>query len=175
MKNTKTVLGIIAFIATFIFSAGLMQILFPTQFVPTQFERPQDLSSTAFEIESFIQSDIRNGKMRDQKLRSQDYSEMKSDSENYSIFYAETMREYWSDSSKLDARDFPRDFQVAWKNHMQAWQDYADFLADTKENQNRNVMSEAEFRAADDRYNNEINRTWYKVLRIGRTYGAEVF
>lgn len=174
MKNTKTVLGIVAFIATFVLSAGLVQILFPSQLVPTIFERPQYRSATALEIESFLLKDIRNGKIRDQKLRSQTYSEMKSDSENYSTFYASVMTDYWKSSSRLEADNFPRDFQIAWQKHMQAWEDYTDFLAETKSFQDRNVMSVEEFKAADGRYNDEINRTWYKVLRIGRSYGADV-
>lgn len=175
MKNTKTVIGIIAFIATFILSAGLVQILFPATIVSIPAVDQEFKSATAVKIENFIRTDVRNGSIRDQKLRSQTYSEMKSDDENYSLFYADAMKDYWNASSKLNAREFPRDFQIAWKNHMQAWQDYNEFLSETNENQDRNVMSYEEFRAADNRYNDEIDRTWYKVLRIARTYGAEVY
>lgn len=155
MSNTRTITALVAFIATFIFSAGLVRIIFPapvTKYVYT--ERPRTFERNSNELEQFLLRDISNGDLRN------DY--------RYADDYAGEVMVYWQASSSMDASRFPQDFQNAWREHMQAWGDYAKYLQDKKASQ-RNYSC-----GLEKRYNAEINRTWEEVLRIGRTYGAYV-
>jgi hypothetical protein len=68
----------------------------------------------------------------------------------------------------MDTRNFPQDFQNAWRTHMQAWKNYADYLEEVKYNPSARKRNEGFV------LNNEINRTWAEVLRIGRNHGAYV-
>jgi len=73
----------------------------------------------------------------------------------------------------LDASEFPQDFQIAWNKHVDAWQDYSEFL-DIKKDSSKQKMNIDDYRDLDNSYNNEITETWYEVLRIGRNHGAYV-
>ena len=155
MSNTRIITALVAFAATFIFSAGLVRIIFPapvTNYVYT--ERPRTFERSSNDIESFLLRDINNGGAR------LDYK--------YTDDYADAVMTYWEASSSMDASAFPQDFQDAWREHMQAWGDYAKYLQDKKAAQ-RNYSC-----GLEKRYNAEINRTWEEVLSIGRTYGAYV-
>lgn len=158
MSNTRTITAIVAFVATFIFSAGLVRIIFPAPVVKYVYtERPRLIernTSSTNEIEQFLLRDINNGESRN------DY--------RYADDYADEVLIYWQASSSMDASRFPQDFQDAWRVHMQAWGDYAKYLQDKKSTK-RKYSADVE-----KRYNMEINRSWEEVLRIGRTYGAYV-
>lgn len=156
MSNTRTITALLAFVATFIFSAGLVRIIFPApvvKYVYTERSRTFERRSSN-EIEAFLLRDIRNGEER------QDY--------RYADDYAGEVMDYWKASSSMDASRFPQDFQDAWRVHMQAWGDYAKYLQDKKASKSNYSCG------LEKRYNAEINRTWEEVLRIGRTYGAYV-
>lgn len=154
MSNTRVITAIIAFAVTFIFSAGLVRLIFPapvTKYVYT--ERPRMFERSSNEIEQFLLQDIRNGDSRvDYKYRDD---------------YAEAVMDYWKTSSSMDASRFPQDFQNEWREHMQAWRNYADHLVETK-NSPRHRCGEGK------RLISEINRTWEEVKATGRTYGAYV-
>ena len=155
MSNTRIITALVAFVATFIFSAGLVRIIFPapvTKYVNVERTRTYQRSSN--EIEQFLLRDISNGELRN------DY--------RYADDYALEVMTYWEASSSMDASRFPQDFQNAWREHMQAWGDYAKYLQEKKASQ-RNYSC-----GLEKRYNAEINRTWEEVLRIGRTYGSNV-
>ncbi len=155
MSNTRTITALVAFIATFIFSAGLVRIIFPAPVVKYVYtERPRMVERSTNEIEQFLLRDINNGESRN------DY--------RYADDYAGEVMAYWQASSSMDASRFPQDFQNAWREHMQAWGDYAQYLQDKKAAK-RNFSGKL-----DKAHNAEINRTWEEVLRIGRTYGAYV-
>jgi len=156
MSNTRIITALVAFLATFIFSAGLVRLIFPApvvKYVYTERTRNYERRSSN-EIEQFLLRDIRNGEERNDYTRAGNY--------------ADEVMTYWEASSSMDASRFPQDFQDAWNEHMQAWGDYAKYLRDKKSSQ-RNYSC-----GLDKRYNREINRTWDEVLRIGRTYGAYV-
>jgi hypothetical protein len=155
MSNTRTITALVAFIATFIFSAGLVRIIFPApavQYVYT--EKPRLFERSSNDIESFLLQDISNGELRQDN--------------RYTDDYAGEVMEYWKASSSMDASRFPQDFQNAWRVHMQAWGDYANYLQDKKASKSNYSCG------LEKRYNAEINRTWEEVLRIGRNYGAYV-
>ena len=152
MSNTRIITALVAFIATFIFSVGLVRLIFPAPIVkyvytetPRSFERSSD-------IESFLLRDMSNGDAR------MDYK--------YTDDYPQAVMDYWKASSSMDASRFPQDFQDAWRLHMQAWGDYAQYLQDRKASKSSHSCG------LEKRYNTEINRTWDEVLRIGRTYGS---
>lgn len=155
MSNTRIITALVAFIATFIFSAGLVRIIFPAPVVKYVYtEPPRTFDRRSNDIENFLLRDITNGNARmDDK---------------YSDDYAQAVMDYWKASSSMDASGFPEDFQKAWRLHMQAWGDYAEYLQAKKASKSNGLCN------LDKRYNSEINRTWEEVLRIGRTYGSNV-
>lgn len=154
MKNTRIVIALVAFAVTFIFSAGLVRILFPTPIALKKNcnERVRLVERNTNEIEAFLRRDISNGDAR------MDYK--------YTDNYAEAVMDYWKTSSSMDASRFPQDFQDSWREHMQAWRNYADYLAEKPAT--RRDRKEGKL------LNDEINRTWEEVKSIGRTYGAYV-
>jgi hypothetical protein len=156
MSNTRIITALVAFLATFIFSAGLVRIIMPApvvKYVYAERPRPFERRSTN-EIEQFLLRDISNGDAR------MDYK--------YNDDYAVAVMDYWKASSSMDASRFPQDFQNEWREHMQAWRSYADYLAEVKRSPARRDAREG------NRLINEINRTWEDVKSVGRTYGAYV-
>lgn len=154
MKNSRVIISIVAFTVAFIFSAGLVRIIFPAPAVQYVFtERPRVYERSSNKIEQFLLRDISNGEAR------MDYK--------YTNDYSEAVMDYWQASSSMDASDFPQDFQIKWRSHMQAWHNYADYLAETRSSARRDCSE-------GRRLVNEINRTWEEVKSTGRTYGAYV-
>jgi hypothetical protein len=155
MSNTRTITALVAFVATFIFSAGLVRIIFPAPVVKYVYtERPRTFERSSNEIEAFLLRDINNGESR------MDYK--------YTDDYAGAVMDYWRTSSSMDTSRFPRDFQDKWSAHMQAWRNYADYLTEVKKSSARRDCREG------SRLIGEINRTWEEVKSTGRTYGAYV-
>lgn len=167
MSNTRFITAIVAFVATFIFSAGLVRVIFPAPVVQYVYvNRPQYIERNTNAIESFILRDITNGENRMDRMS---YSDSKFDAE-----YADAVMDYVNTSSSMDASRFPQDFQNAWREHMRAWRNYAEFLEDLKNPAARKNLTDTDFRKAEKNYNDEINRTWEIVLQFGRNYGANV-
>jgi hypothetical protein len=172
MKNPKAIVGIVAFAAAFIFGTGLVRIFFPQPVAPSaacrreSHFRPPVQSALATEIEDFIAQDERNGTERESRTDGRALTS----SSTVSAKHAESVMRYWQKSSAMDDSGFPQNFRNAWREHMQAWKDYADFI---DENSGKRVDA-TEFGLESRRLNSEISRTWYALLRIGRTYGAGV-
>ncbi|HEY8562019.1 MAG TPA: hypothetical protein VIL74_16725 [Pyrinomonadaceae bacterium] len=153
MSNTRIITALIAFVATFIFSAGLVRIIFPAPATNYVYTERSVLPATGNEIENFLLRDISNGTARIDNA--------------YDSSYADRVTEYWKASSSMDASRFPQDFQRAWNLHMQAWGNYAEYLQAKK-------VSNRKSCGMDNYYNAEIGRTWDDVTRIGGTYGSNV-
>jgi hypothetical protein len=151
MSNTRIITALVAFVATFIFSAGLVRIIFPAPVVKYVYSE-QTVRRSSSEIETFLLRDIRNGELREV--------------DRYSENHANAVMDYWKTSSSMDASGFPQDFQNAWRLHMNAWGNYAEYL------QTKNESSSSYSCSLEKRYNEDINRTWADVLRIGRNYGS---
>ncbi len=165
MKNPRTVFGIVAFVVAFVFSVGLVRMFFPAPvvpFVPAAFSRHDQHSALGFELEDFIRRDESNGSSRDVRLL--------SGSNIVSADYAESVENYWSKSSAMDAKAFPREFRVAWNEHMKAWQDYSEFLNEMKGTK----VDRRSFYSESGRFSAEISRTWEAVLDSARQNGAHV-
>ena len=160
----KFITGIVAFTLTFVFSVAL--IGFPkADFVP--FEVRGD-SQVQQNVASLLRRDIRNGRERDKKL---DEMDLLSEKPVYSEAYIKVVNEYVDKSSSMDDADLPADFQVAWREHMQAWNDYADFINSSENGKTSSCM----LSRLEDNYNQEISITWEEVLRVGREYGANPY
>lgn len=151
MSNTRIITALIAFVATFIFSAGLVRIIFPAPVVKYVYTE-QTTRRSVSEIEAFLLRDIRNGELREV--------------DRYSANHANAVMDYWKTSSSMDASDFPQDFQNAWNVHMRAWGNYAEYLQTKEESPNSYSCG------LEKRYNADINRTWEDVLRVARNYGS---
>ena len=78
----------IAFVATFIFSAGLVRIIFPAPVVKYVYME-QTVRPASNEIETFLMRDIRNGTQREV--------------DRYSENQAAAVMDYWKSSSSMDA------------------------------------------------------------------------
>ena len=170
MKNTRTITTIVAFIAAFIFSAGLTRIILPAPVVQFVYiDRPQYIERDTNEIESFLLQDITNGESRMDETAS-----LRDMDEEYLAEFADSVMEYSDASSSMNADNFPKDFQAAWHFHMKAWRNYADFLAIQANAPAGKRMKDADFQKGESSLNKEINRTWFEVLRIGRTHGAYI-
>lgn len=154
----KFITGIVAFTLTFIFSVALVG--FPkADFLPFEI---RGNNQTARNIASLIQRDVRNGDEIFYKI------DFRAERSAYFEAYTKAINEYVDKSESMNDADLPTDFQSAWREHMKAWRDYADFL-----NWSKTVkMEDSEFARLDNSYNRGISVTWREVLRVGRDYGA---
>ncbi len=169
MSNTRIITGIIAFIGTFAISVGLVWLFFGFPVKPTQtYSQHNCQQRHATAIYSFLQRDISNGRERDVRSFGED------NDQKYSLkTHSDSVAQYVEAMNALDASEFPQDFQIAWNKHVDAWQDYSEFL-DIKKDSSKQKMNIDDYRDLDNSYNNEITETWYEVLRIGRNHGAYV-
>ncbi|HNQ15069.1 MAG TPA: hypothetical protein PKM58_05865 [Pyrinomonadaceae bacterium] len=175
MRNSRTVYGLIAFAVAFVFSAGLVRILFPAPYDPAALavapvqvresycdrRRHPKKPKLAMRLEEFIEQDKANGDDRSTDL---------IDGNMVSATYTDSVREYYDTSSSMNTDAFPREFVAAWNEHMRAWKNYADYLDLNRE---RRVDTEV-FSSKQRKYNEEISRTWGIVIRLARENGAEV-
>jgi hypothetical protein len=175
MSNTRFFTATIAFIVTFIFSAGLVRLIFGTpEVAPVSYHRTQCFNRQSNMIESFIRQDIRNGETRMDKIARRGGMSI-TPSSIYFADFSKAVTEYSNESGGMDASRLPADLQTAWREHMKAWRDFAEFLAAVKDNGPANRMDTEDFKYAERGYNQEINRTWENVLSTGRSYGANVY
>lgn len=159
VMKTKHILALVAFVATFFFSSLLVSKVLPKAL---GYRQPQRVFSTRGcsvptnqRITQLIQQDIYNtNNFRD----------------NYSngLGLAARTENYVNASENLSYEDLPIEFQNAWLNHMRAWRKQAnlyntletDYIEDT-------AILRMKYRNSD-----EINRTWWEVLRIAKQNGA---
>ena len=167
--RSNNILHIIVFAAAFslsTFVAGFFITPTATRYTLVSYA---EKSPTAVKIESFLQRDANNGNARDVE-----YYRLDAIDSSTIDGQARIVAEYYDASSSLNAEEFPNDFQRAWREHMRAWENYADFLNDQKDAAVDRDFNESDFVKADDRLGREINRTWYRVLRLADRYGADV-
>lgn len=180
--RSKTILSIAAFIVAFGFSVFLASLFMtkPIQpiFVsndygsrPTSCFKDRFQSEEARSIAALLRQDISNGRERDRNLYQSKIGARTPFNQPEFEDYAIIINQYVKSSSKLDASEMPQDFQIAWETHIKVWQDYAEFLNETKEITN---ISEQTLRI-ESNFNKDIDSTWYKVLRVGRSYGANAY
>lgn len=173
--RSKHIAALITFFAAFAFSAFIALLfaapkIYEVPPVVTNYEAKifkQNRCGTGYKIKEFLEQDKRNGVDRtnyDFSSRNDSYT-----SARISVF-ADSVEEYAAESGAMDDTGFPRDFRVAWREHMKAWSDYAEFLQKAKTKR----MSLEDFDAMTTEYNGEISTTWQETLRIGREHGADL-
>ncbi|HQU85843.1 MAG TPA: hypothetical protein PKY59_22085 [Pyrinomonadaceae bacterium] len=183
--RSKTILSAAAFIATFVFSAFLASLFLPETVQPnyvysdynsrsTSCFKKRFQSQNAVEISSLLRQDINNGRKRDRNLIRIDVTANTPFGEDNYDEYAAIIEQYSGESKSLETDELPSDFDQAWNAHMKAWRDYTEFLNEMKDPSNTDVSIE-KLKRIDAKYGKEINDTWYRVLRIARSYDAEIY
>lgn len=174
--RSKHIAALITFSATFAFSAFIALIFAAPKIADVPPVRDYQFKSysgnscrknTGHKIKEFLTRDKLNGSNRESVSLS--YDEEYISRESLAVF-SEGVTEYVAQSSSMDDSRFPSDFQRAWREHMSAWNDLAEFLEDSK----NESISYDEFYPRLYDYNDRISSTWQTTLRIGREYGADL-
>lgn len=145
--KTKNILHLVTFILTFAVSFTVAGVVKSFQGL-----------STAEKITSVLTEDIGNG-----VIQRENYG-------NTISYLAIRTNDYVTASESINTEGLPEDFQIAWQKHMQAWRIHADYLIENK--YSRGFDSEYDSISADQI--DEINTTWWEVLRIARQHGAVI-
>ncbi|HEX8636740.1 MAG TPA: hypothetical protein VF692_01660 [Pyrinomonadaceae bacterium] len=188
--RSKTILSVAAFIVAFAFStafAGLFiaksayqSVLTAAPVVSYNEQQPTSCFKkrgryTADKIEVFVSQDDSIGQEHQQintRIARQELPLLKSP-----LFfeYKTAVAEYVEASDSMDESTMPHEFQTAWRAHTKAWRDYADFLDLMKSGSKRAQLTDEEAYEMEKPFQSEIANTYYEVLRVGRSYGAEVY
>ncbi len=171
----KSTLSIVAFIITFGFSFTVVGLLFGFPQANLVSLRDDSVSRygyhnlTGEKLEDFIIRDIRNGNERGSRIRVVD---MSSQDRSVIAKYSGSVNNYLRKSGSLDYSDLPVEFQRSWRKHMQAWEDYADFLNERKNTSK--MMNTEEFISIERNLDHRISATWRDTLLTAEKYGASV-
>lgn len=111
-----------------------------------------DETRTAQKINELLTEDVANGHERD-----------------LSADYIGTTLNYTDEMENLDDANLPADFRRAWREHKSAWRVQSNLLLNV-----RQYRSNESLQRAWKRNNDEITRTWYKVLQIAKEHNAEI-
>jgi len=182
--RSKTILSIAAFIVAFVFSTAFASLFISkSAYVPLSyntkktscFKNHGSNNYVAGKIETILKQDMSNGRERGRKLYQIDEDYRPPFVSSSFPDYSEAVSEYVGSSENLSVEDTPRDFQLAWRKHMKAWRDYADFLDKIKHSSARAKLSETEATELESGYSADINSTWFEVLSVRKSYGAEIY
>lgn len=174
--RSKEVLSIIAFLLAFGISVAVTPRQSNTSVAP-YVKRGCATKDAARKITSLLAQDIENGRLRNRRISgfSSYEDSARLGRSAYFANYAAATDEYADASASIDDWNLPGDFQSAWRAHMKAWRNHADFLNQVREDSlERGDGSYALPRKEYSRQSGEISDTWYKVLRIAREYNAEI-
>ncbi len=143
--NTKHITALVTFALTFAVSVTV-----------AGFFQVKVNTSTAKQITQVLAQDIANGNVRTTKRCRKPANEQ-----------AAWTQDYVNASTSIETSGLPDDFQSAWKKHMEAWRRHSNFL---------NSVDSTDSDALEmDQFNtNEINRTWWEVLRVAGKHGAKI-
>jgi hypothetical protein len=127
------------------------------------YEKTSQITSVGYDICDLLKEDISNGNTRTESYYDSDSSAKRK---------AKAVQKYVDTSSSMRVSNLPRDFQTAWKKHMQAWRNYSDYL-------NKNVKSidnfdEDFYYERENELNNKIDSTWEDVLDIADKYYPDI-
>ncbi len=174
----KFISGFTAFILTFVLSVSLVGLLFGFPKVEnTQqiFQLRTNNSIAKYMIKSLLKRDVfRNGYAARNKIRSiEGYSTMSDADLHRNEIYRQAINEYFIKSSSMNDSNLPRDFQYAWRKHMQAWQKHVTYVNSIHENNYSDYRNNPDYsKYSDD--TTDIDETFYQVLRIAERYGLEI-
>jgi len=168
--RSKDIISTIAFISAFAVSAAFASLFidksqYTNYKVFTVRTNPncQSKDQTCREMLSLLVRDNISGGERQERY---DYS--LGEKGNVSPKRAETVAEYVEEASSMKDANLPPEFRTEWREHMQAWRTYSEFLTEVSQNKIEN----AEFRRLENRYIDEINDSYDDVLKIAKTYGV---
>lgn len=172
-----SILKIAAFSIAFIFSAAFAGLFIDKSDFQTELRVPLNVgfadetaplfdAVTVDKINRVLNKDAVNGSARTEKIRriSPDYAAPFAADSSFADF-ADTTARYAEQSGKIKQDGLPPEFKSAWREHMKAWRDYADFLQAMKISSVRNELGKADFDRFETEYSDEINRSWLEVLR----------
>ncbi len=157
--KTRHITALVTFVVAFAFSAFLVALLRP----PTVSQTRKVIvnrgcrTPTAQRITQLLEQDINNGFTRRDYISRQ-------------ISLAVRTENYVGASENLSYEDLPANFQTAWQNHMNAWRKQADLLNTLEDD----FSDDETTLRMSSHYTNEINRTWWEVLRIAKEHGAMI-
>ncbi len=171
-------MSIIAFLLAFGISVAVTPRQSNTSVAP-YVKRGCATKETARKITNLLTQDIENGRMRNRRISgftSDEDSTRRLGRSAYFANYAASTDEYADASASIDDWNLPGDFQSAWRAHMKAWRNHADFLNQVREDSLKHHIGDGYVfpRKEYSRQSREISDTWYEVLRIARTYNAEI-
>lgn len=181
MRN-KTIISTAAFIVAFVLSVGFASLFIDQNEYQSNIDFDRDPVTaylnhggnyTAHKIEVFLRHDERNAQSRDKKVSRIARKFRSSFTDSSFTKYADGISAYADDSGNMNADDLPQEFQTAWRAHIKAWRDYADFLDGMKNSSVRPVASKEDFNIYENQYNDEIESTWLEVLRVADDYGSD--
>lgn len=171
----KSAVSVFAFFAAFFFSSyfAFLFVDYPEPHEVTVVSQQGVFDSKLQKkLSRFLQKDINNGNSRlDSSFFSSRFEEG-ADLMDALPAYADSTEKYVRASESMDYSKFPEDFQDAWKAHMQAWRDRADFLARVKNMSRSERISGDEFWTEYEFQMDEINDTWIEVKIVAWRYGA---
>jgi hypothetical protein len=162
--SLKSIFNVFVFGTAFVVSSFVaylfMPIPSPQPFVVTErssCHKKQYLykSQTGLNILELLKEDISNGVERTLGYRSPREK-------------AKSVEIYVDASSTMSVSHLPREFQIAWKKHMQAWKNYSAYLNQSVKN-GKTINENADYGKVGE-LNAEINSTWQDVLDIGENY-----
>lgn len=164
----KIFLGFIAFTLTFGLSASLVGILFgfPQPEVKSYVSDYRYDSVHTNKIERFLKRDVRNGDLRNDAA-----FDLFAGEESIKE-YRKSVNDYYIKSSSMNDSNMPEDFKYAWREHMNAWKDQASYLNSLEDNADILGTNPSAKNYSDN--TDEINKTWYQVLRIADRYGVDI-
>lgn len=168
--RSKHIAALIIFLATFSVSAFIASLfaepkIYEVPPVPLSKKTYKNCDRNLGEkITRFLNRDKQNGEISRRNERSEEdlSSELSNDAARAS--------EYFDMSNSMDDGDFPRDFKAAWRKHMQAWGDYAEFLRE--ESYDDEISDDFSLRRKE--YIADISSTWNEVTHIAREHCADL-
>lgn len=170
----RIILGIIAFTITFGLSTGLVGILFgfpQAEAKPFSYKKKYT-TAYKYKIKKLLRKDVRNGDLRNIKVNRLYAKEGSYSSLYYKDEYRKVINDYYIKSSSMNDSFLPEDFKYAWREHMNAWKKQAEYLNSLQDESYEDGIESNVRRYSDN--TNEINRTWFQVLRIAKRYGVKI-
>lgn len=170
--NFKSIFNFVVFGLAFVGSSFVAYLFLPTpQIQPLLVKNnyyeienePFHISKESYAICELLKRDISNGDNR---------TESYYDAQTNGKKQAKAVQEYVDISSSMRVSHLPKDFQFAWKKHMEAWRNYSNYL-------NKNVKHPANFdedffSERESELNDKINTTWEDVLDISEKYHPNI-
>jgi hypothetical protein len=168
VMRSKAVFSIIAFLAAFGISVAVTPRASKSNVAP-YVKRSCAQTESARKITNLLSQDIENGRLRDEQIDSFGRDDISRRA--YLVNFEIAIDQYADASASIDDSDLPRDFKMAWREHMRAWEKHSDFLETISSSPK---VPDGNFSRVYSEQTKEISETWFEVLRIARKYDAYI-